>query len=300
MPALQEIVDRTSDLPGQPERVDDAALRPLGELGPHDSLRRLVCSSPSESYAAAARLVGSGIVRLDQCVLVLVAGVADDEMDTSTCVSAGLAVQHFVTGCELRSVLHAVWADHAVCLVASSREVLAGRGPQLGADLHACLQRAWGGRHAPIVGVGSVSSSLADAAESYTHARWAAHVAARMPENGPVGRWDELGVFQLLRTIDSANVLPAGLEALFACANASMLLETLEAYLDTGGDAQATAAQLCLARGSLYYRLRRIEELAHVDLRDGRERLTLHLGLKLARLAGRWGDVRHDALRLVS
>ena len=41
-----------------------------------------------------------------------------------------------------------------------------------------------------------------------------------------------------------------------------------------------------LHRTSLYYRLQRVEELAGTDLKDGGERLALHLSLKLARLAG--------------
>ncbi|GAA3845987.1 hypothetical protein GCM10022226_81820 [Sphaerisporangium flaviroseum] len=62
-----------------------------------------------------------------------------------------------------------------------------------------------------------------------------------------------------------------------------VLRETLEAYLDSGGDAQGTAEAAHLHRTSLYYRLRRIEEITGRDLRDGRARLELHLALKLAR-----------------
>jgi DNA-binding PucR family transcriptional regulator len=54
------------------------------------------------------------------------------------------------------------------------------------------------------------------------------------------------------------------------------------------GNAHATAARLNLHRTSLYYRLQRIETLARTDLRNGTERLCLHLALKLARLSGRY------------
>jgi hypothetical protein len=37
--------------------------------------------------------------------------------------------------------------------------------------------------------------------------------------------------------------------------------------------------------GLLYYRLQRVEQLAGTDLKDGHERLCLHLALKLARLS---------------
>ena len=49
-------------------------------------------------------------------------------------------------------------------------------------------------------------------------------------------------------------------------------------------DAKATAAALWPHRTSLYYRLRRIEDLAGVDLSRGADRLLCHLALRLARL----------------
>jgi DNA-binding PucR family transcriptional regulator len=65
-------------------------------------------------------------------------------------------------------------------------------------------------------------------------------------------------------------------------------LQTLEAYLDLAGNALATSERLQLHRTSLYYRIQRLEQLAGTDLKDGNERLSLHLGLKLARLTGRY------------
>jgi PucR-like helix-turn-helix protein len=44
--------------------------------------------------------------------------------------------------------------------------------------------------------------------------------------------------------------------------------------------------RLSLHRGTLYYRLRKAERIAGVDLRSGCDRLALHLGFKLARLIG--------------
>jgi DNA-binding PucR family transcriptional regulator len=99
---------------------------------------------------------------------------------------------------------------------------------------------------------------------------------------------------------DPPERLPAPLRRLLDSPNGEMLVETLEAYLDTGGDAQATAARLFLARGSLYYRLHRIEEIAELELSDGGARLTLHLGLKLARLAGVWAPAAPAPLARVA
>lgn len=75
------------------------------------------------------------------------------------------------------------------------------------------------------------------------------------------------------------------------------LARTLETYLDLAGNAQATAKALRLHRATLYYRLQRIEELARADLKDGNDRLMLHLGLKLARLNNRFRPATRDRTR---
>ena len=59
------------------------------------------------------------------------------------------------------------------------------------------------------------------------------------------------------------------------------------AYLDLAGDAKRTAEYLHLHRATLYYRLDKAQQLTGVDLRDGNDRLALHMSFKLARLVGR-------------
>jgi PucR C-terminal helix-turn-helix domain len=87
--------------------------------------------------------------------------------------------------------------------------------------------------------------------------------------------------------LDIAGVHP-GLERLLRDDANQVLLETLEAYLDLAGNARATADKLRLHRTTLYYRLQRVEQLAETDLKDGSERLCLHLALKLGRLTGHY------------
>jgi sugar diacid utilization regulator len=106
-----------------------------------------------------------------------------------------------------------------------------------------------------------------------------------------VACWSQLGIYRVLSqltgdVVRSASVHP-GLERLLDDPANVPLLDTLETYLDLAGNAHATADQMNLHRTSLYYRLQRVEQLAGTDLKDGNERLSLHLALKLARLAGR-------------
>ncbi|MFD0884960.1 PucR family transcriptional regulator, partial [Streptosporangium algeriense] len=99
--------------------------------------------------------------------------------------------------------------------------------------------------------------------------------AVAEPVLGPVAGWPDLGVYRLLA--EPGRISPGPLHEHPA------LAATLETYLDSGGDAQETARLLHLHRTSLYYRLTRIEEITGRSLKDGANRLELHLALKLAR-----------------
>lgn len=176
--------------------------------------------------------------------------------------------------------LHLVRYDHAVLLTSGSAT--------FAAELHAAID-------IPIlVGIGRPRPSLARAAESYGEALHAVEVAAKVPEFGRSVEWNDLGVYRMLTRVPHDNLHP-GLEQLLDDAQHLPLLQTLETYLDLAGSALATARHLRLHRTSLYYRLQRVEKLAGTDLRDGEERLSLHLSLKLARLSGRYRPAAHGS-----
>lgn len=108
-------------------------------------------------------------------------------------------------------------------------------------------------------------------------------------EPAPTAAADPIGAVAARLAADEVPVHP-GLEALLDLPEAASLLRTLETYLELAGSAQATAEALHLHRTSLYYRLQRVELLAGTDLKDGTERLALHLALKVARASGRLVD----------
>jgi hypothetical protein len=137
------------------------------------------------------------------------------------------------------------------------------------------------------VGVGDPRPALSQAAASYAEALHASVVASRVPGAGPVARWSSLGVYRMLAAVP-ADALHPGLAGLLTSAEHAPLLETLETYLDLAGSVAETSRALRLHRTSLYYRLRRVAELTGTDLKDGGDRLELHLSLKLARLQGRF------------
>jgi hypothetical protein len=139
-----------------------------------------------------------------------------------------------------------------------------------------------------VIGQGEAVEDLREAGTSHRRALAALRVAAHAESK--IASWDALGVERVVTALpDSAlEDLPDGLRRLLA--GDPSLVHTLEAYLDHAGDVKRTAAALSLHRGGLYYRLRRIEDVAGVDLHDGEDRLLCHLALRLARL----GDQAQD------
>jgi PucR C-terminal helix-turn-helix domain len=131
-----------------------------------------------------------------------------------------------------------------------------------------------------VVGVGSTQASLALAATSYVEATHASLVASRVPGFAPVAYWESLGVYRMLAAVPVEAVHPGVLRL------SPELVATLETYLDLAGSAVETAKALRLHRTSLYYRLQKVAEVTGASLKNGDERLTLHLSLKLARLHG--------------
>lgn len=220
---------------------------------------------------AARMLIDAGDFPQGQPVTVLVARPVDEPGDAGEAVSMALERGLLALRFRLRSrhVLHLVRRDHGVLLMAGQP-----------VDPHEAISVP------VVVGIGRPRPALADAAESYREALHAAEVAARVPGFGPSAEWSTLGVYRMLDGF--SGELHPGLARLLADPQHLPLLHTLETYLDLAGSASATSRALRLHRTSLYYRLQRVAELAGTDLKDGNERLALHLSIKLARLSGRY------------
>jgi hypothetical protein len=128
------------------------------------------------------------------------------------------------------------------------------------------------------VSAGDAFEALDQAPVSHRHALAALQAHA--------SRWDDLRAARLLTALppNAIDDVPEGVRRLL---DHEQLALTLETYLDHAGDVKRTAAELWLHRTSLYYRLRRIEEITGVDLSRGEDRLLCHVALRLARLSDR-------------
>ncbi len=262
-----------------------------------ESVRMLLADEAEAREHAARALVEDGALVVGEATvaicgrLVIRPGVARDDL-------MGMALEQALSGTHrwigARHAVHLVRYDHGV-LVVSCPSARRPGAEQVAEHLYAALEaatRGLDGVASVVAGVGQPVGSLPDARRSYDEALQAAAVAAQLPALGRVAYWSQLGIYRVLfqlseDQISSASIHP-GLERLLEDPSLLPLLETIEAYLDLAGNAHATADRMMLHRTSLYYRLQRIEKLAGTDLKDGNERLCLHLALKLARLNGRY------------
>ncbi len=187
--------------------------------------------------------------------------------------------------------------DHGLLLVPVASESDDCRAAVVAEEARAALARRLrggtgrrgNGSPRVIAGLGDPQMRLTAAALSCRQALLAARVATAVPSVGDLARWRDLGAFRVLVQVstgedDRGSSLDPRLVRLLGADDG--LAQTVETYLDLSGDAKRTAERLQLHRSTLYYRLAKAAQLTGADLRDGNDRLALHLGFKLARLNG--------------
>ncbi|WP_181810487.1 PucR family transcriptional regulator [Streptomyces ipomoeae] len=210
-----------------------------------DLLGDLVRGSAAVRGKAADRLAEQGRFPVGWPVAVLFLRLLDGASDTE-------ALEHWLWrdhGALPRGALRCLDAEGAVILAAVPPSADPGHMERIADQLLA------GAHDVPrfIVGIGDAQSDLHDAHLSYEHAQLAARAAMVWPETGPVCSWDRLGALRvligtpdhLLRDLMDPRVSLLK-EAQLSHAN---LIDTLEIYLDSGCDNQATAARLHVHRG---------------------------------------------------
>jgi sugar diacid utilization regulator len=251
-------------------------------------LRDLLSGQADVRAHAADELVEANLLVPTTAPVVLVVRLAAGPVTNADRISIELALDGVRRTVSPRHCLHLVRPDHGLVLLASEDPSLRPAGV-LGFAQR--LQGAASSRTArALVGVGDVRGDVSDIAASYEQALQAARVAEIVPSYAPVARWSELGIYRMLLQFPldqlTSSVVHPGVLKLVAEEASDQLAQTLECWFDLAGDVKGTASRLGLHRATLYYRLHKVEKLAGVDLRKGDDRLALHLGLKLARLAG--------------
>jgi purine catabolism regulator len=144
------------------------------------------------------------------------------------------------------------------------------------------------------IGIGSVAERLADWVVSYRDAAHAASIAQRLRAEQPLCAAD-LGIYTLLARPDLRNDLLALRDRMIGSLlnhderQRADLLQTLEVFLESHGNATQTAEKLSVHRNTLFYRMNRIQDILKLDLSQTDVRLAVHLSLKIHRLLGDGG-----------
>ncbi len=136
-----------------------------------------------------------------------------------------------------------------------------------------------------IIGVSQIHEADKSLRRSYNEAMEAAEIGRRLGAGPNVVLFWELGLldwlYRLPPEILARNAYLVKIEALVAHdrERQSELFPTLRAYLDSGGALAEAAAAINVHRNTLLYRLRRIEAMLNIDLKDTQQRLNLHVAL---------------------
>lgn len=246
----------------------------------------LLMDDAASAESAAERLLRDGVFATDGATAVLVARFAEPALSDDR----HRALEHGLAGCRDR-----LGANNVFTFVRGNHAALLMRSP---VDPHTVAERLYAAivdagdattTSGAVVGIGGVKGRLVGAPVAYDEALRAAQVGALVPSAGPVSAWGDLGIYRILSRDDYdvgdlATIHPGLARLVGESGTHDALLDTLETYLDLAGGAGATSAALHLHRTTLYYRLQRIEQLAGTDLKDGNERLCLHVAVKLWRL----------------
>jgi len=135
-------------------------------------------------------------------------------------------------------------------------------------------------------GVSSADWDASSAARAYGESIRALRIALADPTANAISRWDRAGAFRALTLLPVAGPVDPIDPRVRTLLEHPPLARTVETFLDRAGDAAATARTLRIHRATLYQRLARVDELCALDVqRSGEDRLTAHVGLRLAALA---------------
>jgi hypothetical protein len=137
-----------------------------------------------------------------------------------------------------------------------------------------------------MIGVSDPFKYLSQARVPWRQAMLGAYLGWEARDLRPAVWWQHCGSYRaLLDLVPTTGDVPIGpLGPLLATRSRATLVQTLEVYLDRGGDAHRAATELAIHRTTLYQRLSRIAQITAKDLRDGDDRLLLHVHLRLWRL----------------
>ena len=173
--------------------------------------------------------------------------------------------------------------------LANSRERAVYRGECV---FHLLAGLGGGLHHAAEIGIGRSMAGADGIARSYKESLESIRLAQKLKVREGVRPFTDLGLMHWLYHLpaDAVDGNPF-IDTIYELASHDQrrnteLVKTIEGYLDNGGSLVDTAVKLHIHRNTLVHRLKRIEELCDLDLKNPANRMNLHVAVKYFRLDG--------------
>lgn len=137
------------------------------------------------------------------------------------------------------------------------------------------------------VGIGRPYRGVRNVAKSYQEALTAVKVSSLIDGTKKVCYFEDLGPYRFLYELKESEDMHSfhremvGAIKFYDSQNNSNLMETLELYFANDGNLRNTAEALHMHKNSVIYRIKKIEEITGLDLRNPDDRFNLQLGMKL-------------------
>ncbi len=142
------------------------------------------------------------------------------------------------------------------------------------------------------MGIGKVFMGAASIKKSVTEARKANKVIKTDGETGNLRYYDEIGIYRIFFNLSDdkvlRNLLTETLGAImqYDDENGSDMVHTLEVFLEQGCNIAAATDALYVHRNTVKYRIKRIEEIMNIDLKDVTVQFNLRLAFKIMHYLG--------------
>ena len=140
------------------------------------------------------------------------------------------------------------------------------------------------------VGVGGTILQPSQSGRSYTEALRALRVREHSKVPDGTTSFADLGLYQILEERERGGAVDDFIQRWLGCLirydsqRQAGLVNTLAHFLDCGGNYDLAARSLLIHRSTLRYRLRRIRDVAGIDLTDVETRLNLHVATRAWRV----------------
>ncbi len=204
-------------------------------------------------------------------------------------------LEEIVQGFVQKSAPGSIVAPKGQGVVVLVPETFIGTNPQaieaLAQNLHARVVQVLPDLPSSI-GAGRLCKGIADFKESFQEARRALDIIRRCHKRNQVVFFHALGVYRLFSLIeDRAELMQLAEQTLgplleYDRQHGTTLVRTLGYYLESGRNLESSARAMFIHVNTLKYRLKRIQEIARLDLNSAEQRFNVHLAVKILQAIG--------------